>query len=191
MIEVEIKLPVKSIEEVKAVLLENGFHKDKHIREHDIYFDGERHIKDHGEALRIRETTNAETGGTAAQMNFKGQKMDRITMTRRELEMEIGCAEIGINILKAIGFFPVIPEVVKDREMLVCNDITACLDRVKGLGDFLELEILTEEEPLTSGQHGEESIKAKKRIEKILHKLGYTMEDTVSVSYLSMLQDKY
>lgn len=191
MIEVEIKLPVKSIEEVKEALLENGFHKDKHIREHDVYFDGERHIKDHGEALRIRETTNEDTGVTFAQMNFKGQKMDHFTMTRRELEMEIGSAEIGINILKAVGFFPVKPEVIKDRERLVHNDMTACLDRVKGLGTFLELEILTEEESLTSGKQGGESSKAKKRIENILHKLGYTIEDTVSVSYLSMLQDQY
>ena len=60
------------------------------------------------------------------------------------------------------------------------DEVTACLDRVQGLGDFLELEILAARE--------EEKDAALRKIEGILRRLGYRISDTVQTSYLSMLQ---
>ena len=74
------------------------------------------------------------------------------------------------------------PEVVKDRLMLQKDSMTACLDSVHSLGDFLELEILVAGE--------EERPDALYRIEKLLNYLGYQVSDTVRTSYLSMLQKK-
>ena len=48
--------------------------------------------------------------------------------------------------LEGIGYNPVIPKVVKIRQMLQKDKVTACLDQVQDLGDFLELEILVETE---------------------------------------------
>ena len=87
------------------------------------------------------------------------------------------------EILRAIGYVPVTPEVRKDRRMLCMDQVTACLDRVDGLGDFLELEILVERE--------EERDAAVGRIEDILGHLGYRLSDTTRTSYLSMFQKKY
>ncbi len=45
-----------------------------------------------------------------------------------------------------IGYAPAEPEVIKDRTMMQKESITACLDNVRGLGGFLELEILADSE---------------------------------------------
>ena len=90
--------------------------------------------------------------------------------------------EICRNILRAIGYAPAAPEVVKDRTMLQKENVTACLDNVYGLGEFLELEILADSE--------EQKGAALDRIENILNDLGYQISDTVRTSYLSMLQNR-
>lgn len=39
MIEVEVKLPVRELEEIKKQLMQNGFAETAHLRERDTYFD--------------------------------------------------------------------------------------------------------------------------------------------------------
>lgn len=58
--------------------------------------------------------------------------------------------------------------------------MTACLDSVEGLGEYLELEILVEQE--------EDRQQALQQIEERLLSLGYSMQDTTRISYLSMLE---
>ena len=60
--------------------------------------------------------------------------------------------------------------------------MTACVDQVTGLGDYLELEIMVETEAEREG--------ALQRIENVLASLGYSMKDTTRHSYLSMLTDQ-
>lgn len=187
MIEVEIKLPLRrqdNTEEagrIAEVLCGMGFRKTARFRQRDTYFDnaaGE--IRGGGKALRIRETEDLMKGVVTAELNFKGPRMDQVSMTRQELETEVGQAETGRRILAALGFSPVLPEVVKERTEYRLEEITAALDRVEGLGDFLELEILADEET--------ESGKVLQKLEELLGELGYQMGDTVTRSYLSMLQ---
>ena len=75
----------------------------------------------------------------------------------------------------------VIP-VEKVRHYFHRGRLTACVDQVTGLGDFLELEILTESEEGWSA--------ALTEIEKVLRHAGYSMEDTTQASYLSQLYFK-
>lgn len=183
MIEVEIKLPVQNLEEIRKKLLESGFREESLIEERDRYFDNDRgEIRAGQEALRVRETRDCLTGKTRAQMNFKGRKLDDRTMTRKELETEVEDGNVCREILQAIGYRPVEPEVIKVRRMLVKESVTACLDSVHGLGDFLELEILTDRE--------EKREQALGHIEDILKEMGYQISDTVRTSYLSMLQSQ-
>ena len=58
--------------------------------------------------------------------------------------------------------------------------MTACLDSGEGLGEYLELEILVEQE--------EDRQQALQQIEERLLSLGYSMQDTTRISYLSMLE---
>lgn len=51
----------------------------------DMYYNSEYHdVKTSGEALRIRKSTVLLTGQTRAQLNFKGKKIDQISMSRQE-----------------------------------------------------------------------------------------------------------
>ena len=187
MIEVEIKLPLRRQEKteetgrIAEVLCSMGFRKAARFRQRDTYFDNEAgEIRGGGKALRIRETEDLMKGVVTAELNFKGPRMDQVSMTRQELETEVGQAETGRRILAALGFSPVLPEVVKERTEYCREEITAALDRVEGLGDFLELEILADEET--------ENGKVLQKLEELLGELGYQMGDTVTRSYLSMLQ---
>ena len=183
MIEVEVKLPIPDPEGVKNRILEAGFKEQRFIEERDTYFDNARgDIRANGEALRVRETKDCRTGKKQAQINYKGKKLDTQTMTRRELETGVEDGAVCREILQAIGYSPAAPEVIKVRTMLQKDSVTACLDNVRGLGDFLELEILVEREEKKDAALGQ--------IKDILNSLGYQVSDSVQTSYLSMLQRK-
>ena len=183
MIEVEVKLPITDPDMIKKKIQEIGFKEACFVEERDTYFDNAHgEIRANGEALRVRETKDQSTGEIRAQINFKGKKLDAQTMTRKELETGVEDGEICRNILQAIGYSPAAPEMVKERQMLQKDGMTACLDHVHGLGDFLEIEILVDSET-----EREESLC---QIEAILNRIGYQLSDTVRTSYLSMIQKR-
>ena len=180
MIEVEIKIPVSDLEREKEGLQRMGFVHEQSLIERDTYFDGGVcGIRKSGQALRVRQIIHCDTGEKISEINFKGKKMDSVSMSRPEYETTVGNGEIAKKIFEAAGFFPVKPVVVKKREMLLCGEMRACLDEVEGLGTFLELEIMAEDE---SGR-----APALKKIERILKELGHGMEETTRVSYLTQL----
>ena len=181
MIEVEIKIPVSDLEREKEGLQRMGFVHEQSLIERDTYFDGGVcGIRKSGEALRVRQIIHCDTGEKISEINFKGKKMDSVSMSRPEYETTVGDGEIAGKIFEAAGFFPVKPVVVKKREMLLCGEMRACLDEVEGLGTFLELEIMAEDESSKAV--------ALEKIERILKALGHGMEETTRVSYLTQLQ---
>ena len=180
--EIEIKISVKDRQQVLEKLQKMGFQKKTEIIEEDMYFNSDHYdIKKRDEALRIRKSTYIAENRTTAQINFKGPKIDKISMSRIEYETDIKDAKSMENILQALGFQPV-AGVEKVRCYLERDGMAACVDCVKGLGDFLELEVLTEEE----GQRE----KNLRKMDKVLEELGYFIKDTVRSSYLSMLMQE-
>jgi adenylate cyclase class 2 len=178
MLEVEIKLRVDNRDELIRRLISSGFTQKEIVCETDTYYTSEFHdMLKRDEALRIRTIEDLNTGERLSVITYKGAKLDKISMTRREYETSIGDAEIGKRILEGIGFTAV-PEVEKIRTEFVLNDMTACVDQVTGLGDFLEIEILTEDGMQEN---------ALERIREVLEQLGLSMENTTRRSYLSML----
>ena len=119
-----------------------------------------------------------ENGEASAVITYKGKKLDNRSMAREELEMEIPDAEIGKKLLSRIGFYSV-PVLEKKRRYLRRGEMTACVDQVTGLGDYLELEIIVETEAEREG--------VLQKIEEVLTGLGYSMKDTTRHLYLSML----
>lgn len=182
MIEVEIKLPVSDRKVVEEKLRRLGFEAGELVEELDLYFSSDVHdFKQADEALRIRKRKNIRTGELEAFLTYKGTKLDKVSMAREELETEIGNGEIGEKILKSIGFREDAP-VRKLRQYYYLRDLTVCVDQVEGLGDFLEAEIMVEEE--------EKRPSALQQISELLEKLDHRMEETTRISYLSMLQEK-
>lgn len=180
--EIEIKLPLNNRQRTLSALLDQGFREISEIREEDTYFNSIYHdMKKHDEALRIRKSTDCRTGISKTQINFKGPKLDKISMSRMELETEVKDADILTGILTHLEFSPA-ASVNKTRTYLKCKNITACLDQVDSLGDFLELEVIVQQE-----SERKENLS---QMEDLLTALGYHMSDTVQTSYLSMLQKK-
>lgn len=181
MIEIEVKLKIEDPAHLEKCLLDWGYILIETLRETDTYFDGGINgIKKSGQALRVRRTVDCATGKEHSSITFKGEKLDKISIARLELETVVESGETAERILCALGFFPVQPIVIKNRKILRYKDISACIDDVEGLGTFLELEIMAESE--------EARTEALDRIEKILKRIGYTMVDTTRASYLSQLQ---
>lgn len=183
MIEVEVKIPVKNIEIIKEKLLQSGFLYQKTVVETDTYYTSDHYdMRKHDKALRIRKTENLETGEAKAQLNCKGPKLDNISMTRKETEIEIREPEKMEEILKELEFYPASCTVKKTRSYYSRENMTAAADQVENLGSFLELEILAREEA--------DREKGLAEIDRVMEKLGCDRRETVQRSYLSMLERK-
>ena len=182
MIEVEIKLKIKNIDTVKSDLITLGFTESDTLTETDTYFDNKNgDIRKSDNALRIRETINHTTKEQFCQINFKGKKYDNKSMTRPEFETFVKDTNAITGIFNGLGYYAVAPKVVKLRRLFKSAELHACLDTVEGLGDYLELESVIEDESL-------KDIELRK-INSILEKLGYSLNDTTTSSYLSSLQN--
>jgi adenylate cyclase class 2 len=139
MLEIEAKARVDDLEEVReAVLRKGGVFVKKEVQR-DMYFaHPERDFAHTDEALRIRES------GGKFYITYKGPKLDERTKTREELEVEVLEPEKAEEILARLGFRRV-QEVKKTRESYILPGYTVMLDRVEGLGTFVEVEKEAEE----------------------------------------------
>ena len=181
-IEVEIKLKITDKDQLRVQLIQCGFTEGERVTEEDVYYTAAHHdFAALDEALRVRSVENLITGENSSMITYKGAKLDQRSMTRQELETEVGDARICREILCKIGFTPV-PPVIKERQCFHNGKMTACVDTVDGLGEYLELEKLVASD--------EERDEALDEIEGMLNKLGYSMQDTTRTSYLSLLMKK-
>lgn len=187
MIEVEVKLPISDVTRLREKLIEKGFLEEETVWESDTYFTHPNHdFWEKDEALRIRSSENKKTGKKSYTLTYKGAKMDAVSTTRTEYETGVEDAGVLLNILKAIGFCPVMP-VEKRRTTFRKEGMTVCLDEINNLGTFMEVEILV---PTSFKADVPSYEMALQRIEQFLHDMGYGMEDTTRRSYLGMLMEK-
>ena len=103
-----------------------------------------RDFKQTDEALRIR--VRRFNGHFEAFLTYKGPKLDQRSKTRLELEVPITDPDEYERILNALGFKEVLT-VSKVREKYYYDrKIVIALDEVEGLGKFIEVETLVEDE---------------------------------------------
>ncbi len=196
MVEVDVKLPLTGKCDIANKLVESGFKQGNRVRETDIYFNGiDRDFRKSDEALRIRKTESIDGGAMTSDsdelaknlsnevhvLTYKGKKLDNISMSREETEIKIDDFDGMKTVLESLGFRPVFP-VIKERQYYYSEEMTACLDFVKDLGWFLELEIIVECEDKREC--------ALDMIKKQIEELGFSMDDTIRTSYLSMFEAK-
>lgn len=180
MIEVEIKIKIKDANVIGKNLQKLGFSTGDFVKESDLYFDKQDHqIKNSDSALRIRSSKNITLNQNTYFLTYKGPKLDQVSNTRKEVEIQIEDAEKCKEILNSLGYSLVYP-VIKTRQYFHLDKITACLDQVENLGTFLEMEVIVPSEY--------EREKALEQLFTLLDKLGYQRESIVKTSYLSMLQ---
>ncbi|EEB74875.1 class IV adenylate cyclase [Thermococcus sp. AM4] len=95
------------------------------------------------EALRIR--IRRFNGHFEAFLTYKGPKLDSVSKTREEIEVQISDPDGHARILEALGFTEVLTVEKVREKYYVEKGITITLDEVEGLGKFIEAEALTDE----------------------------------------------
>src|SRR5260370_27645208 len=143
MLEVEMKFPISdfaAIESGRATVAPQQIGAREEI---DHYFNSpDRDFARTDEALRIRRI------GSANFVTYKGPKRDAQTKTRTEIEVPLAegadTAEACVQFLTHLGYRSV-AVVQKQRRIYHLErdnfSLEVCLDKVQGLGRFVEIEI--------------------------------------------------
>lgn len=180
MIEVEVKLKIEE-KGYEDIIRQLGFAQVSYMLEEDVYYTGKQmDMRKEDKALRIRREQDLDTGETSYTLNFKGPKLDTVSMTREETEFSIPSFDQGDMLLKGLGFYAA-GRVEKRRRVFQKSNISCLFDEVTDLGVFLEIEILAQKQ---------EYDRAMEEINMLLAKMGLQLQDTINVSYLSMLEEK-
>lgn len=144
MLEVELKFAVPPGEEaaLQARLEGAGIAWQPPKIQQDRYFaHPARDFAATDEALRLRRDGNRN------RITYKGPKLDAVSKTRREIELPLVDGDDFLDrfseLLAALGFVPRLT-VVKARTsgtfVRAGRTVEVCVDRVEGLGTFLEIE---------------------------------------------------
>ncbi len=164
--ELEVKFKLKEgVREVVEKIAEFVIEKE----EIDLYFNSPvRDFKKSDEALRVRKDVEG------IKITYKGPKIDTETKSREEISLKVDDFEKAVELLKKLGFIPV-REVKKIRRIYRYEDAIICIDRVNGLGDFIEIEI-----------EGDD-LNLRERLFEIAKMLGYSRSESIRKSYLELL----
>lgn len=148
--EVEQKFAIADLAELRQRLLQAGVQWQGQVCQADHYFaHPSRDFARTDEALRIRQSDDRTF------VTYKGPKIDATTKTRREIELPLpdgrNVAQDWQRLLDALGFTQVAC-VRKRREKgtLVWQHapVEIALDDVEGVGQFVELELVADDQTL-------------------------------------------
>lgn len=174
MIEVEVKVRADH-SKVRSILKNIGATKIGVEIQSDSYFAAPyRDFAKTDEALRIRSLDGQ------AVLTYKGPKLDKLSKTREELETPVDEVAMA-GILHALGFSEA-GIVRKKREVFRAGEITVCLDAVEGLGEFLEVEIVAENEKDLEVSRG--------KLFEFLKQFDAGEKDSIRTSYLEMVLEQ-
>lgn len=174
MLEVEAKLrPAAPRIEALRARLEALAGAPRLRQQSDTYFHHpSRDLKARDEALRLR----CDDG---LAITWKGPKLDPPLKTREEIEFGLDTdLATATRLLEALGFSPV-ATVEKEREewtLATPTDASICIDRVLGLGTFVEVEV-----------QADDAGKGRVQVESLLAELDLADCEPVATSYLGLL----
>jgi adenylate cyclase class 2 len=171
MLEIELKVRVDSLDPIRQNLNARHAEFQGKQHEHDIYYNApHRDFGTTDEALRVRYTDGP------ALVTYKGKKLREYGLkAREELNTTVESGEVFEQILSRLGFTKT-NEVNKWRENYRLENASFALDLVEGLGTFVEIEIMTE-------NNGAD---ATARIQKFAKEMGINGEPILA-SYLELV----
>ncbi|MEM2794772.1 MAG: class IV adenylate cyclase [Thermofilaceae archaeon] len=133
-IEVEVKAKA-NLDRARRALSTLGANLVKIEVQEDIYFNHPcRDLLKLDEALRLRLQ---EEG---AELTYKGPRQSGNEKARIEVTVKVSDAVEMLSLLANLGFKEAL-KVRKLRETYMLNDIEVALDKVEGLGEFVEIEV--------------------------------------------------
>ncbi|WP_276260933.1 class IV adenylate cyclase [Haloglomus litoreum] len=179
MYEVELKVRADH-DRVRARLADVGATDAGGVSQVDTYYDApHRDFATTDEALRLRRETPVDgeddAPETVTKLTYKGPLVETESKTRREHETVVLDDDAAEGILAGLGFEPA-ATVEKHRRFFRYGGYTVTLDRVDGLGEFVEVE--TEAEAVEAAREG---------AVEVLEELGLDPDDQIRTSYLGLL----
>jgi adenylate cyclase class 2 len=176
MIEVEVKTRINDPKLVERSIIALGASPVGIEAQADTYYSAPyRDFAKTDEALRIRVQDNK------CFLTYKGARMDSISKTRKEYEVEVNDTDNIGNILSSLNFTPV-ATIVKKRKKYRLEDFIISLDEVRNLGNFMEVEV-----SIRDSKSHEEKVES---IFRLLKKLGVSRNESIRKSYLEMILEK-
>ena len=181
--EVELKFPLEEEASLLAQLEALGAVRGAALEQRDLYFaHPDRDFAQTDEAFRMRCT------GESNRLTYKGPIVDAQTKMRHEIEIGLddgaSTADSLQQMLELLGFRAV-RTVVKTRVPFSLEweqrSLEVALDTVPGLGTFLEIELLAEED---------EREAARETVLRLAEHLGLTNDERRSYLCLLLEQDR-
>lgn len=144
MIEIEIKTKIDDKNEALKKIHNLGATYSHSEEQEDIYFNApDKDYKETDEALRIRIIPFEDKMKKI--LTYKGPKIDSVSKTRKEIEVEIEDIHKMTDILIELGFKPS-AIVSKIRRIFKYEDYTITLDKLEKIGYYMEIEYVTDDE---------------------------------------------
>ncbi len=141
MLEVEMKFRSPDNEKVTSALMCMGAQRLSDRRMQDVYFSHPgRDFGKTDEAMRLRED------GESCELTYKGPRMasQSNSKAREELTVSVDDALAARRLLERLGFEE-FATVSKRRASFLLDKLRVDVDEVEGLGEFVELELVTED----------------------------------------------
>jgi adenylate cyclase class 2 len=170
--EIERKAKLRDKARLVRYLQANKFDKKGEKHQIDTYFEPESGINFEGKYLRVREDLIKKTNS----LDFHIARDDFAT---EEYETKIDNPGVAKRILEELKMKERCV-VDKKRESFQKGNVTIEIDDVKGLGDFVEVEIISDDEE-----------NSQKEVMRILSEIGVNKEDVVSgAGYPDLIAEK-
>lgn len=169
-------------ERVRPVLAERAAEQVSALLQRDIYFQHPvRDFSETDEALRLRiESPMDNIDSESTRLTYKGPRMEGQGKVREEFETVVEDGKQTLDILKGLGCRKV-ATVKKRRTEYILDDCRVCLDDVENLGEFVEIEAIT---------NSDEIDLALNQVEQLERSLGRDTAIPVEATYLEMLLDE-
>jgi len=138
--EYEAKFRVSSLDDVERSLRSLGAVFEEEVFEEDHYIDLHPCVKlrERDEALRVRISKGNRTS-QRGELTYKGPKIRKNLKIREELTVEVSDPYTLIEIFKRLGFKEYVLR--KHRRIYRLANYKIFLDRVEGVGSFIEIEV--------------------------------------------------
>ncbi|MEM2962065.1 MAG: class IV adenylate cyclase [Candidatus Bathyarchaeia archaeon] len=167
---VELKAQIPDRESVRGLLVNNGGEYVGRYHQVDTYF------KVPKGRLKVRELVGLDK----AHLIFYEREDVRDPKESRVWKVNIQDPESMKELLSQI--FPVCAVVDKNREIYMFDGVQVHLDRVEGLGEFLELEKEVSDEPGAI-------LEGRRKLESLLERLDVNVKNLLSRSYCDMIME--
>lgn len=137
-IEIETKLKVESLDDVRHKLVELGAEFLDEQLQRDYYFDdGNRTLTKGDKCIRLRQEVSGDSKRFF--LTYKGAKEKGQFKKRQEINIEVKDLDATEKLLAALGYRKALIVEKKRRIWRFCDCIVA-LDRLPLLGNFVEIE---------------------------------------------------